>query len=116
MRKSSAVRRDWSSAEKKRNRCRIRNEHGQACPGWPVELAHTISRDAQDAEHLGARGGRYLFVHPDSVVPLCTEHHQLYDARRLDLLPYLTIDEQHNALDAAGGLELARKRLMGSAL
>lgn len=56
-----------------------------------------------------------LYVSPDSVVPLCVGHHQLYDAHRLDLLAeakYLTLEEQANAVMAVG-IYAAYKRLTG---
>lgn len=47
-------------------------------------------------------------------MPLCRSCHEAYDARELDILHVLTIDEQLNALEAAGGLESARMRLAPS--
>jgi hypothetical protein len=83
------------------------------CGGHPTELAHTVGRSRQDVDAIGPNGGRSLWVNPDAVVPLCKNHHMDYDGRRLDLLPYLSVDEQINAVDAAGGIELARNRLTG---
>lgn len=107
MSKSTVVRRDWSSARQKierEGRCRV-------CGSSEfLQAAHTISRARQDVEH-----GAKRVVQAGAVVPLCAVCHRKYDARLLDLLPYLTIDEQHNAIDGAGGLELARKRLTGGA-
>ncbi len=98
------LRRDWSLANAKREGgCRVCGKH-------PAELAHVINR-ARDE-----RRGDVATVHPDSVAPLCKDHHRRYDARRLDLLPYLTVEEQVRAVADAGGLELARKRIVGRVL
>lgn len=67
-----------------------------------LQAAHTIGRKYDDR--------RTGVVAPADVVPLCLEHHQQYDARRLDLLPYLTLEEQARAVLHVG-LERARKRL-----
>lgn len=95
------IRRDWSQANHKREYgCRICGRH-------PAELAHVIGR-INDERH-----GNVLTVHPDSVTPLCREHHTAYDARRLDLLPYLTVQEQARAVVDARGIESARRRIIG---
>lgn len=58
-----------------------------------------------------------LWVNPHDTVPLCGPAtdagtcHNAYDSHKLDLLPYLTLQEQLAAVKAAGGLELARTRL-----
>lgn len=101
-------RRDWSDAnEQKRAPCRV-------CGHVPVELAHTIGRKHDE------RRGSVLYVHPDSVVPLCVHHHRAHDLGRgalgdpFDLLPHLTLDEQLDAVRRAGGIESARRRLAPS--
>ena len=94
------MKRDWRAAEQKRtNWCRMCAKVGR------VELAHVIGR---------ARDDRSGLVNPDSVVPLCQTCHREYDAGRLDLLPFLTVDEQVQAVRDAGGLEAARRRIIGS--
>jgi hypothetical protein len=80
-----------------------------------VDAAHTIGRAKQDKEVEGPRGGTYLYVDPDSIIPLCSEHHRMYDSHRLDLLPYMKLPEQVNAVQAAGGIALANRRLSGNA-
>jgi len=100
-------RRDWSDCQYKRAEgCRV-------CGRYEVELAHTIGRAKQDKPKTP--GSKTLWVNPDSVVPLCPDHHREYDAHQLDLLPYMPLAEQFNAVEAAPGLELARKRLCPSA-
>jgi hypothetical protein len=48
---------------------------------------------------------------PDACVPLCKRHHQLFDAHRLELLPYLSLDEQLATVKYAGGIRRAYDRL-----
>ena len=92
--------RDWSVAHAKikaEGKCRV---------------AH-CSRPAGDAAHVIPRslgGGQEA----DSTVPLCRPHHTAYDAHELDLLPYLTLDEQAEAVRIVG-IERARKRLAPTA-
>ncbi len=112
---SAGKRRHWDAAIEKVEKeayCRV-------C--WATEYldaAHTYSRKDQDTEVTGSRGGTHVYVNPDSVVPLCNGFangcHGLYDGRELDLLPYLSGEEQYDAVRAAGGIEMARKRLCPS--
>ena len=107
----STLRRDWREARRKlerEGRCRVCGEG----PWSILEAAHTIGRQC-DVEITGPGGGVSLYVHPDSIVPLCKTHHMEYDARKLDLLPYLHIHEQARAVEDAGGIERARLRLSG---
>jgi predicted restriction endonuclease len=88
--------RDWQFARAKvdyERGCRVCGSRSN------VEAAHTIGR-----KHDGA------VVDADDIVPLCREHHQLYDRHELDLLPYLTHAEQAAAV-AHVGIESARRRL-----
>lgn len=108
--KRGQPKRDWRGAIEKiesEGCCRVCGDSGY------VDAAHTIGRAKQDKEIEGPRGGKCLYVNPDSVVPLCSSHHRMYDSRRLDLLPYLYLPEQVNAVEAAGGIALANKRLSG---
>ena len=90
--------------------CRVCSMHGEDTNG-PLEAAHSINQAAQDVILTGPRGGQYMYVQPDAVVPLCSMHHRRYDARGLDLLPYMSVPEQINAVDAAGGIYAALRRL-----
>lgn len=107
--KSKAKRRDWRDAMEK-----IWSEPGcRACGSVQnIEAAHTIGREHDPR----VEGGGY-YVQPDSVIPLCgslgNDCHGRYDRHELNILPYLTINEQLNAVDAAGGIERARRRLTG---
>lgn len=74
-----------------------------------------------DAAHLWDRSlGATGFSESALVVPLCSMIkggngcHDLYDAHRLNLLPYLTIDEQVAVVRAAGSLRRAYNRVTGS--
>jgi hypothetical protein len=91
--------RDWSVAHAKikaEGKCRVSH----------------CSRPAGDAAHVIPRslGGRQ---EPDSTVPLCREHHTAYDAHEFDLLPYLSKDEQAEAVRIVG-IERARMILTPS--
>ena len=108
------LQRDWSDAEEKRGPCRVCGHSRD------VDLAHVIGRE-HDAVITGPRGGKKIYVHKDSVVPLCGAFsesfcHRLYDQRQLDLLPYLDLYEQIRAVEDAGGIELARNRICGSSV
>lgn len=106
--KRQQKRRIWESAELKKERegaCRVCAAHNVVTDG-PLEAAHIIGR-----EHDRWRDDLQAYwVDPDSVVPLCSEHHRLYHVRELDLLPYLTLDEQHLAVDQADGIFSAYRK------
>lgn len=77
-----------------------------------VQAAHTIGRkhDETAEVYTAGRVKRVLVVDSLDIVPLCEEHHQAYDKRALDLLPYLTHAEQAAAVRHVG-IESARRRL-----
>ena len=94
------MRRDWKAARAKveaDNECRV-------CGPWGVEEAHTIGR-----KHDPANGK----VRPVDVVGLCPEHHRLYDARKFNLLPYLTYEEQAAAVEHVGIVRALRRLTSG---
>jgi hypothetical protein len=94
-------RRDWKQARAKVDRemeCRV------CRTGDSLQAAHTIGRIHDPAD------GK---VRARDIVPLCPSCHQLYDARRLDLLPYLNYDEQAAAVEHLG-IVRAMHRLTGS--
>lgn len=115
--KSSKLSRSWTDALTKvqrEGRCRVCGE------ARDLECAHVIGRK-HDAVVVGPRGGESIYVHPDSIVPLCggfsrDNCHGEYDARRLDLLPYLHVHEQCRAVEDACGIESARARICGSSV
>lgn len=99
------LRRSWDEAIAKVHRegkCRVCGS------GEQLQCAHTIGRAKQDV-----KDGTKVIVKGDAIVPLCLPCHQLYDARGLDLLPYLGLFEQMCAVEGAGGIERARNRLRG---
>lgn len=106
--KRNQKKRDWSAAILKVEReavCRICASHDVVTDG-AVEAAHIIGREHDRwREDLQA-----YWVDPDSVVPMCGLHHESYHARDLDLLPYLTLDEQLVAVDQANGIYSAYRK------
>ena len=113
------LRRDWSDARRKvtddEGRCRrcLRND-------VPLEAAHVLGR-RYDRPRVEGSTTRVLYVHPDSVVPLCGDRiegnrpvegcHSLYDSKRIGILGFLTLAEQVRAVEDAGSIEAARRRL-----
>jgi 5-methylcytosine-specific restriction endonuclease McrA len=78
------------------------------CGDRPVEAAHTIGR-ARDV-----RTGGKVVVSPDAIIPLCRSCHRAYDSRQLDILPLMTVREQARAVEDAGGIMAALRRVTGS--
>ena len=111
-----SLRRDWSDARRKvddEGKCR-------AC-GRPsaydrtLQAAHILGRRYDRPRVEGSRS-KVFYVHPDSIVPLCSTPqgdgcHQLYDAHRLSILSVLSLEEQVRAVSDAGSIESARRRL-----
>jgi len=108
----------WDDARAKVDleaRCRV-------C-GWEpadtdeLDAAHIMGRKYDQPAHTGTKT---LYVNPLDIVPLCPvfapeQCHQRFDAHELDLLPFLAPEEQTRAVELAGGIEAARKRLAPSA-
>lgn len=95
------MRRDWKQARAKVNseaECRV------CGTGEGLQAAHTIGR-----KHDPPSGK----VRDRDIVPLCPGCHMKYDGRQLDLLPYLTYDEQAAAAEHVG-IVRAMNRLTGS--
>ena len=78
-----------------------------------LQACHVVGRE-HDPVEVGPRGGEVRVVREEDTVPLCRFHHELYDARRLDLLPFLYPYEQAAAVMAAGGIMQALRRITGS--
>jgi hypothetical protein len=107
--KSTSIPRRWGDARAKmeeEGRCRVCGEG----PWNILEAAHVIGRRC-DPIMQGERGGQYRYVHPDSIVPLCKRCHASYDRRELDLLPFMFWPEQVRAVEDAGGVMSALKRV-----
>lgn len=98
--------RDWTFA-----RGKVEYERGCRVCGSRVhvEAAHTIGRE-HDAPP-DSKGVR--LVASDDIVPLCRTHHAEYDSRRLDLLPYLTHEEQASAVAHVGIVSALRRLTSG---
>jgi hypothetical protein len=93
--------RDWTAIDiDAQTPCRLCGSQGQ------TERAHTAGR--KHDERTGK--GRWK-VHPLDIVPLCRPCHTAYDAGRVDLLPYIDVDEQVRVVQHLGGIESARMRL-----
>jgi hypothetical protein len=99
------MKRHWDFANIKRSaeydRCRI-------CTESPTEMAHTTSCRYDDR----LPNGDYM-VDPASVVPLCKTHHDLVDEHQFDLLPFLSRDEEVDAVKRVG-IDRAFRRLCPS--
>ena len=103
---------------KREGACRVcgRRDEDLVTAGQRVEAAHTIGRvhdrprpvPEVEGDPLGP-----LWVDPLDVVPLCSADHRLYDARRLDLLPHMTLAEQARAVGHVG-IVAALRRLTGT--
>ena len=73
-------------------------------------------RDIETA-HLWPRArGASGYDDPDICIPLCKYHHVEYDSHELDILPYLTLDEQLALVREAGGIQRAINRACGEAI
>ena len=105
------IRRDWSDARRKvedEGRCR-------RCLRPPsydrkLEAAHVIGR-RHDKPRVEGSTTKVLYVHPDSIWVACSDCHRAYDAKEIGILPFLTLAEQVRAVQDAGSIESARRRL-----
>lgn len=110
--KRSEPPRDWSLA-----RAKVDEEGGccRVCGAPGAQAAHILGRKFDQPVSPGART---LLVLPDRIVPLCDEQigngcHASYDVHDLDLAPYLTVEEQAQAVLDAGSIGLALSRISG---
>lgn len=93
----------WGAAIEKiqeEGRCRV-----YGCTNMDLDPAHTIGRSAQDRKDPST--GKKI-TNPDSVVPLCRDHHMLYDQYRLDLLANASFITDEEACDAVISVGIAR--------
>jgi 5-methylcytosine-specific restriction endonuclease McrA len=96
------VKRDWTAAREKvetEAQCRVCD-----IGGVQLDAAHIIPRSVSSLE--GSMDAL-------NIVSLCRRCHTAYDSHELDLLPYLTVDEQAHACKVARGLESARQIITG---
>jgi len=109
--KHSEPKRDWADANAKveiEGRCRVCGWEGDG-----LERAHIMGRKYDQPAYTGTRT---LYVNPLDILPLCPvfspeKCHHRYDHKELDLLPFLAPEEQTRAVEVAGGIEAARKRV-----
>jgi len=98
--------RDWDDAIRKvreEGECRVCGVQRQ------LEAAHLAPRKHDKPKRFGSKT---LWVNPANIVCLCAHcHRDLFDLGRLDLLEYLTVEEQLHVVEALGGIENARMRL-----
>ena len=74
-----------------------------------LEAAHLAPRRHDKPKRFGSKT---LYVDPDNIICLCAHcHRDRFDMGRLDILEYLTIEEQVHVVKVMGGIENARMRL-----
>lgn len=88
-------------------RCRVCPEERGLQAAHVVGREHDAKLSEAERAELGTEAERYVMA--IDVVPLCERHHRLYDDRRLDLLPYLTIPEQAAAVGHVGIVSALRR-------
>jgi 5-methylcytosine-specific restriction endonuclease McrA len=84
------MRRDWTKAREKvedEGRCRVCKKSGE------LDAAHVIPRSAS---------GGVENMEPAGVIPLCRLCHNRQHTAKLDILPYLTLEEQAHAASLVG--------------
>ena len=102
--KRGSPKRDWTDSVAKlydEACCRVCGSHSQ------LQQAHTAWCKFDQPKP----GRKTLWVNPLDTVPLCLDDHLAYDAGNLDLLGYLTVEEQVRVVQHLGGIEAARMRL-----
>jgi len=97
--------RNWDDAIEK---CKDEGECRVCKVQRGLDCAHLAPRTHDRPKHAGQKR---LYVHPNNVVPLCAHDHYGLDHSELDVLPYLTLDEQLHVVRVLGGIEQARMRL-----
>jgi len=80
--------RSWTEARKK-----CEGEPCRVCGGIAHDPAHVIPRSRIPGPEA---------MHAANIVPLCRGDHKAFDQGRLDLLPYLTREEQTHAASLVG--------------
>ena len=97
--------RSWDAAIEK---CRDEGECRVCKIQRGLDAAHLAKREHDQPVRPGAKR---LKVEPDNVIPLCAHDHYAFDHSELDVLPYLTVEEQLHVVRVLGGIEQARRRL-----
>jgi hypothetical protein len=118
--KKKLLRRDWSDARakvSKEGRCRLCG-HIPASESL-LEAAHLVGCK-YDPVMAGPRGGKYLYVEPDSIVPLCGPFthgncHMRFDKREVSLIGVLDIREYRYAIKLCRSVGIDVRRRLGGA-
>lgn len=124
-----AVTKVWTEARGKvgtEGKCRVCGRSPSEHPGlvFRLEAAHTVGEDYQDETRFSFdpafaedEGLSIELVKAASVVPLCIDEAggclSRYESGELDLLPYLTVEEQLDAV-AAVGMQSAYATITGT--
>jgi hypothetical protein len=118
IRRSAEPKRDWTDA-----RAKVEHEHccrickKSEASGRPLEAAHVLGREHDQPKVSRTTGEilKELYVDPNRIIPACGPFpagcHGDVDHRRINILQFLTLDEQIQAVKDAGGIEAARIRL-----
>lgn len=102
---------DWGAADFKVERedsCRVCTISGRMVPLFPV---HTISAEKQN--ELLNDSSPAPWVHPDAVIPMCELCKEKWHGGEVNLVGRLTLEEEMNAIWAAGGMLQAAHDLAG---
>lgn len=97
------MKRDWAAARAKVDReavCRVCSHGNGFVTGPALDAAHIIPRSRVNPG-VGEDGR--------NILPLCRGCHISYDQGRLDVLPYLTREEQAYAVELVGLYEAYRR-------
>lgn len=97
--------RDWDEAIRKVRReaeCRLCGVQRN------LQAAHLAPRAHDKPKRFGSK---VRHVAPDNILPMCASCHRRFDAHMVDVLEYLTVEEQVHVVRALGGIENARMRL-----
>ena len=86
-------------------------------PGRPIEAAHVLGREHDEPMVSRSTGEilRVLYVDPNRIFPACGPSpggcHGMAERKEINVLPYLTLEEELQAIRDAGSIEAARIRL-----
>lgn len=118
IRRSAPPDRFWDDARAKVDEegcCRICKR--PPAPGRPIEAAHVLGREHDEPMVSRSTGEilRVLYVAPDRIFPACGPSpsgcHGMAERKEINVLPYLTLEEELQAIRDAGSIEAARIRL-----
>jgi hypothetical protein len=117
-RRRNEPQRDWADARAKVEHegcCRICKK--SEAPGRPLEAAHVLGREHDEPKVSRTTGEilQELYVKPERIFPACGPSpggcHGEAERNEINVLQFLTLEEQLQAVKDAGGIEAARIRL-----